>query len=50
MTKYLKAIISVLGASVTVVTTLWPNSHWATVASTLVTAILVYITPNTPKS
>lgn len=50
MQRYLKFIISALGAVVTVVQTVWPTSHWAVVVTTVVTAILVYITPNAPKS
>lgn len=48
--KYLKFIIAALGAAVTVVQTVWPTSHWAVVATTVATAILVYLTPNAPKS
>ena len=45
MAKYLKFIIATLGAVVTVVQTVWPTSHWAVVVTTVVTAILVYLTP-----
>jgi hypothetical protein len=50
MGKYLKFIIAALGAVVTVVQTVWPAAHWSVVVTTVVTAILVYLTPNAPKS
>jgi hypothetical protein len=50
MKEYLKFIVATLGAVATVVQTVWPTSHWAIVVTTIITAALVYLAPNGPKS
>ncbi len=50
MNKYLKAVIAVLGAAVTVGQTVWPANHWQQAVTAGITAILVYLVPNSPKS
>jgi hypothetical protein len=50
MNRYLKAIVAVIGAGVTVAQTVWPGNHWQVVVTSSITAILVYLVPNTPKS
>jgi hypothetical protein len=44
--KYRKSIVAILGAVVTVLQTVWPTSHWSIVATTVATAILVHLIPN----
>ena len=48
--RYLKAIVAVLGAAVTVGQTVWPGNHWQLAVTSGITALLVYLVPNTPKS
>lgn len=50
MNKYLKAIVAVLGAGVTIAQTVWPANHWQEVVTASITAVLVYLVPNSPKS
>jgi len=50
MNQYLKAIIAVLGAGVTTAQTVWPANHWQMVVTSGITALLVYLVPNSPKS
>jgi hypothetical protein len=48
--RYLKAIVAVLGAAVTVGQTVWPANHWQQAVTAGITAALVYLVPNSPKS
>jgi peptidoglycan/LPS O-acetylase OafA/YrhL len=54
MTKYLKAIVAVLGAVLTTVLATFPDNpdvqHWGAIISSFLTAILVYFLPNTPAT
>ena len=50
MNKYLKTIVAVLGAGVTVTQTVWPSNDWSQVVTAGITAVLVYLVPNSPKS
>lgn len=47
---YLKFIIAVLGALVIVLQTAYGAAHWAQPVAAGITAILVYLAPNTPKA
>lgn len=44
--KYRKAIVAVLGATVTVLETVAPTNHWVQVITSGITAALVYLVPN----
>lgn len=50
MNKYLKAVVAVIGAGVTVAQTVWPANHWQEAVTAVITAGLVYLVPNSPKS
>jgi hypothetical protein len=46
---YLKAVVAILGAALTSLATYYGGSHWYPIAVSVVTAISVYLVPNTPK-
>lgn len=46
---YLKFIVALLGAAGTALTGIWPTgAHWTATIVAAITAILVYLVPNTP--
>lgn len=47
---YLKAIVAVIGTIATVLQTQFPSDHWSQAVTAGITAVLVYITPNLPKT
>jgi hypothetical protein len=51
--KYAKAIVAVIGAVLTTVLVQFPDNAdvqtWGPIVSSLLTAIAVYVTPNTPQ-
>lgn len=49
LNPYLKAIVGVIGAIATGLQTAYPSSHWATTVTAGITAVLVYLVPNTPQ-
>lgn len=46
---YLKAVVGVLGAVLTSLAPYYGSAHWYPIVTSVVTAILVYLVPNTPK-
>lgn len=50
MGKYNKAIVAMIGAVVTVLQTVFPAPHWSVVTVTILTAVLVWLTPNSGQS
>jgi len=50
MNAYLKAIIAVLGTVVTSLAVYYGNESWYPIVVSAVTALTVYLAPNTPKN
>ena len=48
LNRYLKTVVAVVGALAVALQTQFPAAHWSTTVTAAVSAILVYITPNTP--
>lgn len=48
--SYSKALVAVLGAAIAVLTTTYAAARWEPGVVAGITALLVYLTPNTPKA
>lgn len=46
LNPYLKFIVALLGAAVTGASVYYSQAHWFPILTSVVTAILVYVTPN----
>jgi hypothetical protein len=48
ISQYLKAIVALIGAIATGLQTAFPSDHWASTVTATLSAVLVYLVPNTP--
>jgi hypothetical protein len=48
-TNYSKFIVALLGAAGTALETQFPGNHWSAGVISGITAVLVWLVPNTPK-
>lgn len=49
MNSYAKLVVAVLGAAQTATQAQWPSAHWSQTVTAVVTAVLVWLVPNTPE-
>lgn len=50
LNPYLKFVVSLIGVADTSLAAFYGSQHWYVVVTTAATAVMVYLTPNLPKS
>jgi hypothetical protein len=46
--QYSKLLVAAAGAALTIVQTAWPQAHWTPAVTATLSALLVYLVPNSP--
>lgn len=50
LNPYLKAVVAIIGTVLTGLSTYYGQAHWFPIVTSVVTAISVYLVPNTPST